>query len=262
MISLVLRCEAPERLEDATALAYRLGLALDDGTVTTGLALVYTRERLELHALGPDAPGPVYVDFVEGRARHRRLYGGGRGQPLARAVGMKKGQTPRVVDATAGLGRDAFVLATLGCHVTLIERSPVIAALLRDGLARAEADPELGSWIGARMTLVEGDAADWLYAVTPDEVPDTVYLDPMYPHREKSALVKKEMRLFRELIGEDSDSDRILAAGLAVARQRVVVKRPRGAPALDGPRPSAAIESKNTRYDLYVAGGAVPSVPT
>ncbi|MBD3619888.1 MAG: class I SAM-dependent methyltransferase [Chromatiales bacterium] len=258
MTALVLRCEDPARQAQAAALAGRLGIPLDDDAAA-GLALVYTRERLELRALGPDAPGPVYVDFVEGRARHRRLYGGGRGQPLARAAGLKKGQTPSVVDATAGLGRDAFVLATLGCRVTLVERSPVIAALLRDGLERAAADAELGAWIGERMILVEGDAADWLHGLSPAEAPDTVYLDPMYPHRDKSALVKKEMRLFRELVGEDGDAAEILASALGKARQRVVVKRPKGAPSLEGPPPSAAIESRNTRYDLYVVPRAAPA---
>ena len=96
------------------------------------------------------------MDFVEGAVAHRRKFGGGRGQSIAKAVGLKSGAMPTVVDATAGLGRDAFVLASLGCKVTLIERSPVVAALLQDGLARAAQDPEIGPWVSERMHLLQG----------------------------------------------------------------------------------------------------------
>ncbi len=247
-------CEDSARLEAARELADRLGTVPVDCEAVEAdrMALVLTADRVELRLLGPDAPGPVYVDFAEGRSRHRRLYGGGRGQPLARAMGLKKGETPRIVDATAGLGRDAFVLASLGCDVTLVERSPVIAELLRDGLERAAEHAEVGAWIGERMHLVQADAASWLAALSHDHAPDTVYLDPMYPHRQKSALVKKEMRLFQRLVGEDRDSAALLAVALRTARRRVVVKRPKGAPTLAGPVPSTRIESKNTRYDVYV----------
>jgi 16S rRNA (guanine1516-N2)-methyltransferase len=247
-------CEDSARLEDARGLAERLdtGLVACEAVEADRMALVVTSGRIELRVFGPDAPGPVYVDFVEGRSRHRRLYGGGRGQPLARAVGLKKGETPRIVDATAGLGRDAFVLAGLGCDVTLVERSPVIAELLRDGLARAARDAEVGAWIGARMHLCQADATRWLAGLADGDAPDTIYLDPMYPHRQKSALVKKEMRLFQRLVGEDCDSAALLAAALRTARRRVVVKRPKGAPTLAGPVPSTRIESRNTRYDIYV----------
>ena len=175
-----------------------------------------------------------------------------RGQPLARAVGLKPGYDPTVIDATAGMGRDAFVLATLGCRVHMLERSPVIAALLADGLARATADAELGPVISGHLRLVHTDAIAYLRGLTAEERPEVVYLDPMYPHRRKAALVKKEMRTFRTLVGEDPDAGELLLAALEAARKRVVVKRPKGAEPLPGPRPNAAVESPNTRYDLYV----------
>ena len=263
MENVLVCCEAPDRGDFARVLADRLGTDLVDCEAMPDerLALVVTHQRLELRLFGPDAPGPVYVDFVGGRSRHRRLYGGGRGQPLARAVGLKKGENPRIVDATAGLGRDAFVLANLGCDVTLVERSPVIAALLEDGMTRAGDDADVGPWMTRRMHVVEADARAWLRSRDADDAPDTVYLDPMYPHRDKSALVKKEMRLFQRLVGADQDSDALLATALRVARKRVVVKRPKGAPTLNGPPPSTCIQSKNTRYDVYVVNALATPLP-
>ena len=111
--------------------AERLGLPLDEPRAA--FALQIGDQGLQLQQLGPDAPGPVRVDFVEGGAAHRRLFGGGTGQMIAKAVGIQQGVRPRVLDATAGLGKDAFVLASLGCEMSLIERQPLIGALLEDG---------------------------------------------------------------------------------------------------------------------------------
>lgn len=253
---LAVLCLAPARAAEAASLAQRLGLPLTEAA-PTGLdyVLALTDSRLELRALDPKAPGPVYADFVGGRLAHRRRYGGGRGQPLARAVGMKAGYSPEVVDATAGLGRDGFVLASLGCRVVLVERSPVVAALLEDALARARQDALIGAWVQGRLQLVQAEGAAYLRGLPAGRRPDVVYLDPMFPERRKSALVKKEMRLFRELVGTDPDAPALLAAALACARRRVVVKRPKNAPPLQGPEPSGAVVSPNTRYDIYACGG-------
>lgn len=196
---------------------------------------------------------PLAVEFTSGAAAHRRRFGGGRGQLIARACGFSQGVTPSVVDATAGLGRDAFVLASLGAPVLLVERVAAIFALLEDGLARARADAETAE-IAARMCLVHGDAATALAALLAgaDVAPQVIHLDPMFPHRDKSALVKKEMRLFRTLAGDDADAPRLLEAALDVATHRVVVKRPRKAPPIAGPAPRHVIEGKTSRYDLYV----------
>jgi 16S rRNA (guanine1516-N2)-methyltransferase len=233
----------------AAALAARWGFVLAADEQGETPRLVLTAERLELRALHSE--GPVYVDFVGGAVGHRRSFGGGRGQEIAKAVGLKKGATPSVLDATAGLGRDAFVLASLGCPVTLIERSPVVAALLEDGLARAAQDTEVAP-IAARMQLLCGNAAQLMAQLEEAERPDVVYLDPMYPHRRKSALVKKEMRLFREVVGEDPDADALLPTALAVARQRVVIKRPDYAEPMAGRVPTMSIRTKNNRFDVYV----------
>lgn len=203
----------------------------------------------QLKKTGKPSPGPVYVDFVNGKAAHRRLYGGGRNQPLARAIGIKPGINPTVIDTTSGLGRDSFVLACLGCQVTLLERNPVIAELLLNGLERASFDPVISEIVSNNMKLVNNDAIDYLNDL-PQTV-DTIYLDPMYPGRDKSALVKKEMRYFHDIAGKDSDAVNLLEKAIECHPKRVVVKRPKTAGSLGDQKPAATVESKNTRYDIY-----------
>ncbi|MDX1557471.1 MAG: class I SAM-dependent methyltransferase [Marinobacter sp.] len=213
--------------------------------------LLFLDDRgLGLQLTGKGAPGPVRAEFVTGKMGYRREHGGGAGQLVAKAVGLQKTRaTLHVVDATAGLGQDAFVLASLGCQVTLFERNPVIHALLADGLARAALNADCAA-IVERMRLLEGSSIDWL-ARDDTEAADIVYLDPMFPHRDKSALVKKEMQVFRTIVGDDEDSGQLLAGALERARYRVVVKRPRKAPAIEGPKPTTRIEGKSSRYDVY-----------
>ncbi|MGL4838659.1 MAG: class I SAM-dependent methyltransferase, partial [Shewanella sp.] len=146
--------------------------------------LRFEADTLSLHKRDEPKLDGIVVDFVTGAVAHRRKFGGGRGQTIAKAVGLKQGVSPRVVDGTAGLGRDAFVLASLGCQVTLVERHPVVAALLEDGLRRAYQDAEIGAWMRERMQLFHGSSLEALSAL-PHAV-DVVYLDPMYPHRDKS----------------------------------------------------------------------------
>jgi len=245
---IIVQALEPHYLEAAGQWARRLGLELaEEGAADFALQL--GEQGLQLLQLGPDSPGPVRVDFLEGAAAHRRQFGGGSGQMIAKAVGVQPGVRPQVLDATAGLGRDAFVLATLGCEMQVIERQPLIAALLEDGLARAARDLEVAP-IVARMQLRQGNAID-LMGAWQGEAPQVIYLDPMFPHRDKSALVKKEMRLFRPLVGDDMDAPALLQAALALASHRVVVKRPRKAPIIEGAKPSYSLEGKSSRYDIY-----------
>lgn len=155
-----------------------------------------------------------------------------------------------MLDATAGLGRDAVVLAGLGCEVTMLERSPVVAALLQDGLERAKSDMKFGAWLKQRMLFRPGDAIDFMQTASgPGH--DVVYLDPMYPQQDKTALAKKEMRVLRELAGDDADADQLLQAALGYASRRVVVKRsPRAAP-LSGRTPDHQWTGNRARYDAY-----------
>ena len=215
--------------------------------------------RLELRQTGKAAPGPVVAEFVAGTARHRRLYGGGRNQPLARAIGMKSGVNPKVLDATAGLGKDAFVLASLGCKVDLLERSSIIHALLENGLQRAAANAATKKIVSERIQLIHTDTIQYLKDLNLQRLPDVIYMDPMYPDRTKSALVKKEMRLFKSVIGSDMDADELLQAALNSKVKRVVVKRPRQAPHIGGLEPFTMIQTKNTRYDIYIRHEAPPT---
>lgn len=205
-------------------------------------------QHLELRKLDEPKLGAIKVDFVDGASAHRRKFGGGRGQDIAKAVGLKHGFTPHILDATAGLGRDSFVLASLGCKVTMMERMPIVAALLKNGLERSLIHLDVAE-ITSRMSLIHASSIE---NMTLSEQPDVIYLDPMYPHREKSAAVKKEMRVFQSLVGEDLDADNLLAPALALAKYRVVVKRPSYAEPLNNQKPSTSINMKKNRFDVYV----------
>lgn len=242
-----------EQAESAADLARLLNLPLlAPGDESSPLLLVVTASRLELRQTGPQAPGPVYVDFLEGKADFRRRYGSSRDEGVVRAVASKKNRTPTVLDATGGLGRDAYVLASHGCRVTLVERQPVIHALLADGLARAARDEKVGEMIRERLRLLSGDSREIMQALPEAERPEVVYLDPMYPHRDTTALVKKEMVVLRMLAGPDQDSGELLAAAKSCATSRVVVKRPAGAPPLAGLKPELVQNSGSHRFDIYL----------
>ncbi|RYE63785.1 MAG: 16S rRNA methyltransferase [Oxalobacteraceae bacterium] len=192
---------------------------------------------------------PLIVDFVGGAVGHRFRSGEGRKQDLPKAVGFSSGTIPDVVDATAGLGRDAFLLASLGARVTLIERSATMHALLLEGLERARAEGGRIAETVSRMTLVHGDSC----VLLPQMNPQVILIDPMHPPRDKTALVKKEMRLIRDIVGTDADSVQLMQVALEAAQNRVVLKWPLRAEPMAGVRkPSHQILGKSTRYDVFV----------
>jgi 16S rRNA (guanine1516-N2)-methyltransferase len=241
-------------LDRAMSLAESLHLPFREHPAADhGMTLTYTGTHLELRqnpTPGKASPGPLFVDFLSGSSGYRHHHNCTIGQPLARAIGIKRGFRPSVVDGTAGLGQDGFVLACLGCTVTMIERSPVLGALLDDGLQRALRDRRVGNIIRDHIQLIIADARIALQTLSLR--PYTIYLDPMYPKRTKSALNKKEMRIIRALVGDDLDSSSLLECALATAENRVVVKRPKEAPPLAGRSPSHEILMKNSRFDVYL----------
>ena len=245
-MSVCLLCEEGADEGALSVLAQRWNLTSDPDAV---MALVLTPERLELRKRDEPKLGAIFVDFVGGTMAHRRKFGGGRGEAVAKAVGVKGRYLPDVVDATAGLGRDAFVLASLGCKVRMLERNPVVAALLDDGLARGYRDAEIGPWLRERMTLLHASSLTALSELSPK--PEVVYLDPMYPHKQKSALVKKEMRVFQGLVGPDEDADGLLEPARRLATKRIVVKRPDYAPPMADIAAQAAVVTKSHRFDIY-----------
>jgi len=254
LLRLQLLCEENIDTTQLDLIARTWALQHDD---ESRFALVLTSKRLELRKLDEPKLGAIFVDLVGGAVGHRRKFGGGKGQAIAKAAGLNKGTTPSILDATAGLGRDAFVLASLGCNVLMVERNPVVAALLDNGLERAKIDPEIGSWVSQRMTLSHASSHDALQQLSNNRnfrQPDVVYLDPMYPHPEgkKSALVKKEMRVFQTLVGADLDADALFEPAMQLAKKRVIVKRPDYAEWLNQQKPSMAITTKKNRFDVYV----------
>jgi 16S rRNA (guanine1516-N2)-methyltransferase len=277
-IAVIAEPESGELVDRAASLARTLGLPMvanckfspgpqsETGKPGFCAALVVTSARLELREVASQPGrafskrfGPaIWADFVGGRLGHRASTPGGGAAMLRRAVGFKAAPW-QVCDATAGLARDAFLLASIGCAVTAIERSAVVAALVADGVARARqlADAAVLASLG-RIQWIAADSRQWLAAfnkngTVPDR-PDVVYLDPMFPARRKSALVKKEMRLCRLVAGDDGDAGELLELARSAATARVVVKRPVGAaPLAEGVAYEYA--GRTIRYDVYLPKG-------
>ena len=210
-----------------------------------------TDGSLELLAEHRPGYGAIRADWLS--AEQRRRIAAGKRQPLARAVGLHKKADLTLLDATAGLGRDGYTLAALGATVTLVERQPLIAALLRDAHLRVSDDDESAE-IASRIEIAAMDASELLAG---GRQWDTVYLDPMYPEDGKSALPSKEMQILRDLNRGDEDADALLLPALQRARLRVVVKRPSHAPWLGDREPSFSLAGTQLRFDIYLrsAGG-------
>ena len=221
--------------------------------------LQVTGTGLQLAMNRPGAPGAVRVDFenptLDYRIRNRVSK-----QAIARAVGVKPGLFPAVLDATAGLGKDAYLLATTGCQVRLLERDPVIYALLDDGLSRArQSQDDRVCEAVSRMSAALSTLA--VFAPAAKGV-DVVYLDPMFPERSKSAQVKKDMYVLQQYFAstalssarERDNEAGLLRDALAIATRRVVVKRPARAKDLAGQVPSFRLAGKSSRFDVYMIG--------
>lgn len=238
--------------------------------------LVVTDRRLEIRPLRGDKAlitgPPVCCDLTridtsspEGRSLR---------QPLARAIGIKRRPTPDrpgpvVIDATAGWGEDAWLLAGLGCRVLCVERHPVAATLLRDALVRAVSQYIDSADAFSRVHTVTADARHLLRRLSrldpqrtddlPDPVrpfvaPEVVYLDPMFPgHAQRRTAERKPLRVLRLMVGSDPDAAELLHHALRAARLRVVVKRPLRAEPIEGPRPTGEVRAKSLRYDIYGA---------
>lgn len=211
-------------------------------------------QGLALHSGEDDGSTPTRVDFNDGALQHR-LKTTGKRQGLGKAIGLDKvsaGQQVFVIDATAGLGRDACVLAHLGCQVLMLERSPVMHALLADGLKRGRQQADLQA-VMARMQLQQVDARQRLkeMAATGEHC-DVVYLDPMFPPRDKSAKVKKDIALLHALLGSEDDLPSLLQAARAVARYRVVLKRPDDKLPAGVPEPTLWLGNKPAAFAIYV----------
>ncbi len=171
---------------------------------------------------------------------------------LVRAARIRDVEHPHAIDATAGMGEDSLLLATAGFEVDLYERDPVICELLRDALRRASGHPELAPVV-ARMRLHCGDSTQALLSLAEERTrPDVVFLDPMFPARQKSALVKKKFQLIHRLEAPAMDEEELLEAALGARPRKVVIKRPPKGPQLAEKKPSYSITGKAVRYDVIV----------
>lgn len=206
--------------------------------------LVVTEKHLEIRATTKKL-NPISVNFASSAIKHRCKSSGAK-QLIAKAIGIKKGMSLNILDVTAGLGSDAFILATLGAKVKMLERSVVIGALLQDGLEHLRPTSPLN------LSLKVTDALLYLEQMSAIDQPDVIYLDPMYPTRNQTALNKKEMQILRDLVGDDEDADQLFLLALKHAKKRVVVKRPRLAPLINNLQPEIVFKGKSLRFDVYL----------
>ncbi len=239
--------------QKAEEISNKLGLPIISERISKPLVIEVSNNLIALTYTAPKSPGATLVDFVGGKMGYRSKNSGFKDQDIIKACGIKKGMRPSILDATAGLGRDGFVLAGTGCKVTMVERNPIIALLLEDGIRRALAAPETAD-AAANISAHNMDSTEFINSINDPDRPEVIYLDPMYPHRTKSSLVKKEMRALRDVVGDDFDSDGLLIAALKKASKRVVVKRPKGAEYLADKKPSMSFDGKSTRFDVYLVG--------
>lgn len=249
--------ETPEQDARADELSHRLGVPRIEEPLPGSFCLKVTAEYLELVQIGEDGrvPAGIVVDFASGPMR-QLVRSAGKSQPLAKAVGAAK-SPPYVLDATAGLGKDTLFLATVGCRVLALEKNPLVFALLEDGYRRGLEDSLVGEILRERVQFALGDSTEYLENVKPQEAPDVVYLDPMFPESKKSALPKKEMQIFRALIKEKIDEPRLFEAAIAKAKIRVVVKRPSSSEPLAEPI-THRFDGKMVSYDSYLMSSVKP----
>jgi 16S rRNA (guanine1516-N2)-methyltransferase len=245
----------PSRESDGVVLARQLGLPIicKQELKEHAIVLVITSNRLELH-FPQEQFKPIYIDFSKQALSYRHKKSQGRSELLAKAVGIRGAYLPTVIDATAGLGTDAVLLAHLGCQVLMLERSPIICCLLQDALRRA-AFAEL-PWFD-HLTLICDDAHHFLVQqIASHAQVDVVYLDPMFPERSKTALVKKEMRVLHRIVGSDRDAQGLFALAKQCATKRIVIKRPLHARTLVEDGPSLVYKAKASRFDVYLLGAS------
>ncbi len=233
------------------SLSKQLGLAetLSIGQLTPDNAIFERVDKqLILHLFLDGKPDILKFDLGQGEVAIRASKVSKSNEVIAKAIGCKSHYRPKVLDATAGMGRDSFIMAMLGCEVIMQERNFAIYHLLENALTRLKAHSSFKSDVIDRLSLYQKNS---LQSQVSQKI-DVVYLDPMFPERKKSALVKKEMRLFKRVAGEDPDAEQLLFNALKSEVNRVVVKRPKGAPSLAKRKSSHEILAKKFRYDVYL----------
>ncbi|WP_348769426.1 class I SAM-dependent methyltransferase [Buchnera aphidicola] len=214
------------------------------------LSLIINNNTLELYNRSIFHKKTIKVDFLSKQNNYRCLKFKKKHEALYKALGIKKNYFPYVIDATAGFGKDAFLMSFWGCYVIMIERNPVIAALLKDGLQRAYKNKNIGNWLKKRLHLIFCDSFKMLDM--PILKPDIIYLDPMYPLNKKKALPKKNMQILRNIIKNSDNYENLLNISRKFAKKRIIVKRPSYAKPLLENKVKFSINNKNNRFDIYL----------
>lgn len=250
--TLTVYCTVNDKLHHAKAFAEKNDFNFSDSLeISTPLYLNFDNELPAL--TDTDNQSYVTTDFTSGGLTHRLQFGGGKGQTIAKAIGITSKNKPHILDATAGLGRDSLVLANLECEMSLVEKSPVLYEMLIQAQLHASGNALFNQATHKGFSIYSDDAVSFMKKkIIPDC--DVVYLDPMYPEKKKSALVKKDMQILQKLLGHSTEDEisNLLKTALTFAKQRVVVKRPKGSDAISGLAPTMSLNSKKTRYDVYV----------
>ncbi len=254
-LTIHLATTVPDRALKAENLAESLHIPITyEADNATKYSLIFTDNYIKLQcnpASGRGKISPIFVEFSRKGKLHPRLASTTVRDPLPRAIGIKKGFRPTVLDATAGLGMDGMSMAWLGCQVTMVERSPIIYTLLEDGLKRGYQNLYLSKIIEEKIELLYHDSIAYLPGL--QEKPDVIYVDPMFPDLGSKALGKGEMRVIKDIVGSDADGTTTLTVSLMYAKKRVVVKRPKGAPLLPQNRkPDYSQKTKSGRFDIYL----------
>ncbi|CUS47924.1 MAG: 16S rRNA (guanine1516-N2)-methyltransferase [Idiomarinaceae bacterium HL-53] len=252
----VLVTAVPELSAGAAQLAAQYHMS-SELTAETPFYLELTLDGLQLVWQARPEVKPLTLSFTEGKQAWRQQQGGGKQEAVVRALGIAKGHRPYILDATAGLGRDGMMLAHAGCKVDLLERNPLVHALLEQAVMQASQHEKIGAWVQERVRVLPRGSltenlSSWVEGQYAEQPTAAIYLDPMFPERGKTAAVKKDMQMLQALVGPDDDADLLLPAALSIATHRVVVKRPATAPFLSGQTPSTQITTKKHRFDIYI----------
>lgn len=233
-------CMGPGAQRDyAEAIAKRIGKSLSEN-IGDELTLMIDKSGVSLLGYSMSYQGDferMLPRITEGRLSHELL------------VHTAKTKTPHptAIDATAGMGEDSLLLAAAGYEVTMFEQNPVIAALLKDALRRAKKHPFLKDAV-SRMHLIEGDST---LLMKSQKSVDLIYLDPMFPARQKSGLIGKKLQLIQRLESPCSDENTMLQSAFEAAPKRIIVKRPLKGSLLAGKAPQYSVKGKSIRYDCY-----------
>ncbi|MBL0319511.1 MAG: class I SAM-dependent methyltransferase [Alphaproteobacteria bacterium] len=216
-----------------------------------GIFLVVSDLQISIHTHHQHQKLEYCSGFTEASLAYRSHKTSIHQEPLAEAIGLKHGTPLTVVDTTAGWGRDAFILASLGAKMIVLEQSPVLWFMLMYNIHIYKQQSDLDDIL---MECFWNKSQDWLSSLSHDDKPEVVYLDPMFPEKKKTSLAKKEMQILQLLLGkgDEDESAQLLQASLKVAAKRVVVKRPSRASFLGDVTPSFSKAGKSARFDVYV----------